>query len=103
MCCREIRSNPTSFLGVLSTRTPRDQSDWGLFSDLFYLKLALRQTLKKKKKGRRKEEEREKKKEGEVEKKENINLYLLNRGGLFLSLEKRGRVKILVNLTTKNK
>ena len=48
------------------------------------------------------EEEREKKKEGEVEKKENINLYLVNRGGLFLSLEKRGRVKRLVNLTTKN-
>ena len=54
MCCREIRSNPTSFLGVLSTRTPRDQSDWGLFSDLFYLKLALRQTLKKKKKRKKK-------------------------------------------------
>lgn len=80
-------------------RTPRDQSDWGLFSDFFYLKLALRQTLKKKKKKERKrgvgEEEGRRGRE--------INLYLLNRGGLFLSLEKRRRVKRLVNLTTKNK
>ena len=43
---------------MLSTRTPRDQSDWGLFSDLFYLKLALRQTLKKKKKKKKKEKKR---------------------------------------------
>lgn len=61
----------------------------------------MRQILKKKR--RRKEEEEEKKKEGEVEKKENINLYLLNRGGLFLRLEKRGKVKRLINLTTKKK
>ena len=55
--CREIHPNPTGFfLGGGSIRPPGDQSDWGLLSDSFYLKLDLRQTLKKKEKKKRRRE-----------------------------------------------